>query len=118
MGFWGFGVLGKAREFGYSEVRAHGHSNLLKGIQDFSTSEGHGILKVWMSHGDSVTTLPPAFKLMASTESCPIAGMADEERRFYAFQFHPEVTHTLQGTAIIERFVHTICQCKPDWVME
>jgi GMP synthase (glutamine-hydrolysing) len=109
--------LGKAREFGYSEVRAHGHTNLLKGIQDFSTSEGHGILKVWMSHGDSVTTMPPAFKLMASTESCPIAGMADEERRFYAFQFHPEVTHTIQGTAIIERFVHTICECKPDWVM-
>jgi GMP synthase (glutamine-hydrolysing) len=54
---------------------------------------------------------------MASTESCPIAGMADEERRFYAFQFHPEVTHTIQGTAIIERFVHEICQCKPDWVM-
>jgi GMP synthase (glutamine-hydrolysing) len=109
--------LGKAREFGYSEVRAHGHTNLLKGIQDFSNSEGHGILKVWMSHGDSVTTMPPAFKLMASTESCPIAGMADEERRFYAFQFHPEVTHTIQGTAIIERFVHTICECKPDWVM-
>jgi len=109
--------LGKAREFGYSEVRAHGHTKLLKGIQDFSTSEGHGILKVWMSHGDSVTTLPPSFKLMASTESCPIAGMADEDRRFYAFQFHPEVTHTIQGTAIIERFVHDICQCKPDWVM-
>jgi GMP synthase (glutamine-hydrolysing) len=109
--------LGKAREFGYSEVRAHGHTNLLKGIQDFSTSEGHGILKVWMSHGDSVTTLPPSFKLMASTDSCPIAGMADEERRFYAFQFHPEVTHTIQGTVIIERFVHEICKCKPDWVM-
>jgi len=109
--------LGKAREFGYSEVRAHGHTNLLKGIQDFSTSEGHGILKVWMSHGDSVTILPPSFKLMASTESCPIAGMADEARRFYAFQFHPEVTHTIQGTAIIERFVHEICKCKPDWVM-
>ena len=109
--------LGKAREFGYSEVRAHGHTNLLKGIQDFSTSEGHGILKVWMSHGDSVTTLPPAFKLMASTESCPIAGMADEERQFYAFQFHPEVTHTLQGEAILARFVHDICKCKPDWVM-
>jgi GMP synthase (glutamine-hydrolysing) len=98
-------------------VRAHGHTNLLKGIQDLSTSEGHGILKVWMSHGDSVTTLPPAFKLMASTESCPIAGMADEERRFFAFQFHPEVTHTLQGEAILGRFVHEICGCKPDWVM-
>ncbi|MBT8541329.1 glutamine-hydrolyzing GMP synthase [Polynucleobacter paneuropaeus] len=109
--------LGKAREFGYSEVRAHGHTALLKGIQDFSTSEGHGILKVWMSHGDSVTSLPESFQLMASTESCPIAGMADEKRKFYAFQFHPEVTHTLQGTAIINRFVHEICGCKPDWVM-
>jgi len=110
-------ALGKAREFGYSEVRAHGYTHLLKGIQDFSTSEGHDILKVWMSHGDSVTTLPPSFKLIASTEACPIAGMADEERRFYAFQFHPEVTQALQGAAIIERFVHQICQCKPDWVM-
>ena len=109
--------LGKACEFGYSEVRAHGHTALLKGIQDFSTSEGHGILKVWMSHGDSVTSLPESFQLMASTESCPIAGMADEKRKFYAFQFHPEVTHTLQGTAIINRFVHEICGCKPDWVM-
>jgi len=109
--------LGKAREFGYSEVRAHGHTSLLKGIQDFSTSEGHGILKVWMSHGDSVTHLPESFKLMASTESCPIAGMADEQRKFYAFQFHPEVTHTHQGTAILNRFVHDICGCKPDWVM-
>ncbi len=109
--------LGKAREFGYSEVRAHGHTALLKGIQDFSTSQGFGILKVWMSHGDSVTVLPPAFKLMASTDSCPIAGMADEDRRFYAFQFHPEVTHTIQGPAILARFVRDICGCKGDWIM-
>ena len=66
------------REFGYAEVRAHGHTALLKGIEDFSTPEGHGMLKVWMSHGDKVTALPPGFKLMASTPSCPIAGMADE----------------------------------------
>ena len=110
-------ALGKAREFGYAEVRAHGHTELLKGIQDFATTQGHGILKVWMSHGDSVTTLPDGFKLMASTESCPIAGMADEARRFYAFQFHPEVTHTLQGPAILDRFVRTICACRGDWVM-
>jgi GMP synthase (glutamine-hydrolysing) len=70
-----------------------------------------------MSHGDSVTQLPPDFSLMASTDSCPIAGMADEKRSFYAFQFHPEVTHTIQGTAILDRFVHQICGCKPDWVM-
>lgn len=109
--------LGKAREFGYAEVRARGHSAFLSGIEDFTTSEGHGILKVWMSHGDSVTNLPPGFKVMASTESCPIAGMADESRHFYAVQFHPEVTHTNQGRALLERFVHQICQCGADWVM-
>jgi GMP synthase (glutamine-hydrolysing) len=70
-----------------------------------------------MSHGDSVTELPNGFKLMASTDSCPIAGMADETRHFYAVQFHPEVTHTVLGTAIIERFVHQICACGTDWVM-
>ena len=109
--------LGKAREFGYAEVRARGHTELLKDVEDHRTEEGHGILKVWMSHGDSVTELPPQFKLMASTPSCPIAGMANEEKHFYGLQFHPEVTHTLQGTAILNRFVHDICECRPDWVM-
>lgn len=110
-------AAGKAREFGYSEVRAHGHTALLKDIADFTTAEGHGMLKVWMSHGDSVMELPPGFKIMASTPSCPIAGMADEARKFYAVQFHPEVTHTVQGRAILERFVHGICGCGTDWVM-
>ncbi|WP_374328488.1 glutamine-hydrolyzing GMP synthase [Azonexus sp.] len=110
-------AAGKAREFGYSEVRAHGHTALLKDIADFTTAEGHGMLKVWMSHGDSVMELPPGFKTMASTPSCPIAAMADESRKFYAVQFHPEVTHTLQGRAILERFVHGICGCGTDWVM-
>ncbi|MCW5668429.1 MAG: glutamine-hydrolyzing GMP synthase [Hydrogenophaga sp.] len=105
------------REFGYAEVRARGHTALLKNIADFTTPEGHGMLKVWMSHGDKVTELPPGFKLMASTPSCPIAGMADEERRFYAVQFHPEVTHTVQGRALLERFVLEICGTNPDWVM-
>ncbi len=105
------------REFGYAEVRAHGHTALLRGIQDFGTSEGHGMLKVWMSHGDKVTELPPGFKLMASTPSCPIAGMADEVRRYYGLQFHPEVTHTAQGRAILERFVRGICGCGGDWTM-
>ncbi|HYN60506.1 MAG TPA: glutamine-hydrolyzing GMP synthase, partial [Rubrivivax sp.] len=105
------------REFGYAEVRAHGHTALLKGIQDFATPEGHGMLKVWMSHGDKVTALPPGFKLMASTPSCPIAGMADEARRYYGVQFHPEVTHTLQGRALLERFVLDIAGARPDWVM-
>jgi len=105
------------REFGYAEMRAHGHTALLEGIEDFRTTEGHGMLKVWMSHGDKVVGLPPGFKLMASTPSCPIAGMADEERRFYAVQFHPEVTHTLQGQAILSRFVNEICECEGDWNM-
>ena len=70
-----------------------------------------------MSHGDKVTALPPGFTLMASTPSCPIAGMADDARRFYGVQFHPEVTHTRQGAAILERFVRGICGATPDWVM-
>ncbi len=105
------------REFGYAEVRAHGHTALLKDIQDMVNEQGHGLLKVWMSHGDKVSELPPGFKVMASTPSCPIAGMADEQRRFYGVQFHPEVTHTVQGRALIERFVLGICQTRPDWIM-
>ena len=105
------------REFGYAEVRARGHTRLFDGIEDFTTPEGHGMLKVWMSHGDKVTALPPGFKLMASTPSCPIAGMADEERGYYAVQFHPEVTHTVQGRAMLDRFVLDICKAQPDWVM-
>jgi GMP synthase (glutamine-hydrolysing) len=108
---------GTTREFGYAEVRAHGHTELLKGIEDFSTAEGHGMLKVWMSHGDKVTQLPEGFKVMASTPSCPIAGMADEVRKFYAVQFHPEVTHTVQGQALLNRFVLDICGTRPDWIM-
>ena len=105
------------REFGYAEVRAHGHTRLLDGIEDFSTPEGHGMLKVWMSHGDKVTSLPPGFKLMASTPSCPIAGMADEARGYYGVQFHPEVTHTEKGRELLNRFVLDIAKAKPDWVM-
>jgi GMP synthase (glutamine-hydrolysing) len=108
---------GHLREFGFASVRARGHTRLLEDIADFTTPEGHGMLNVWMSHGDKVVELPPGFKLMASTESCPIAGMADEARGFYAVQFHPEVTHTQQGRAILERFVLGICRARPDWVM-
>jgi GMP synthase (glutamine-hydrolysing) len=108
---------GTTREFGYAEVRAHGHTELLKGIEDFATADGHGMLKVWMSHGDKVTQLPKGFKVMASTPACPIAGMADEARRFYAVQFHPEVTHTVQGQALLNRFVLDICKASPDWIM-
>jgi GMP synthase (glutamine-hydrolysing) len=108
---------GHKREFGFAAVRAHGHTALLKDVADFTTPEGHGMLNVWMSHGDKVTALPPGFKLMASTDSCPIAGMADEDRRFYAVQFHPEVTHTVQGKVLLERFVLGICGAKADWIM-
>ena len=106
-----------SREFGYAEVRAHGHTKLLEGIEDFVTAEGHGMLKVWMSHGDKVTQLPEGFKVMASTPSCPIAGMADEARRYYAVQFHPEVTHTVQGQAMLNRFVLDICGTQANWIM-
>ena len=93
------------REFGYAQVRARGHTPLLRDIEDHTTAEGYGLLDVWMSHGDHVTELPMGFRLMASTDSAPIAGMADPDRGFYGLQFHPEVTHTPQGQRIIERFL-------------
>ena len=113
----GIVLSGHQREFGHADVRAHGHTQLLEGIQDYATAMGHGMLQVWMSHGDKVVELPHGFKLMASTDSCPIAGMADEGRRFYGVQFHPEVTHTKRGAAILERFVLDICAARPDWIM-
>ena len=103
------------REFGYAQVRARGHSRLLRDIEDHTTAEGYGLLDVWMSHGDRVEQLPPGFKLIASSDSAPLAGMADEERGFYGVQFHPEVTHTRQGSRILNRFVHDICGCAADW---
>ncbi|MEK9825470.1 MAG: glutamine-hydrolyzing GMP synthase, partial [Methylotenera sp.] len=109
---------GHKREFGYAAVRARGHSALFRDIQDSSNAEGHGLLDVWMSHGDKVTELPPGFKVIASNETTPIAAMADETRKFYAVQFHPEVTHTKQGQAMLERFVLEICAAKPDWIMK
>jgi GMP synthase (glutamine-hydrolysing) len=108
---------GTVREFGYAEIRAQGHSRLFEGIQDKTNAQGHGLLDVWMSHGDKVTALPPGFSVIASNEATPFAAMADEARRYYAVQFHPEVTHTYQGKAIIGRFVHDICGCGDDWNM-
>ncbi len=102
-------------EYGYAQVRARGHSRLLKDIEDHTSEEGYGLLDVWMSHGDRVVELPPAFKLMASTDSAPIAGMADDERTFYGVQFHPEVTHTRQGERILRRFIIDICHCEALW---
>ena len=103
------------REFGYAQVRARGHSRLLSGIEDEVNADGHGLLDVWMSHGDRVSSLPPGFTSIASTDSSPIAGMADEGRGFYGVQFHPEVTHTRQGARILRRFVHDICGCGSSW---
>ncbi len=108
---------GKVREFGYAQVRARGHSALLRGIADRTNADGHGLLDVWMSHGDKVTAMPPGFSVIGSNEATPIAAMADEARRFYAVQFHPEVTHTRQGAAILARFAHDICGCGEDWNM-
>ncbi len=102
-------------EYGYAKVRARGHTGLLKDIEDHVSEEGYGLLDVWMSHGDRVIEVPEGFILMASTDSAPVAGMADETRRFYGVQFHPEVTHTTQGQRIIERFVHSICGCEGLW---
>jgi len=106
---------GEVKEFGYAEIRAHGHSRLLDGIEDRVNAEGHGLLDVWMSHGDRVSALPAGFKRIASTPDVPLAGMADEARGYYALQFHPEVTHTPQGTRIYARFVHDICGCGAAW---
>ncbi len=103
------------REFGYAQIRARGHSALLRDIEDHTTEEGYGLLDVWMSHGDRVAALPEGFKVIASTDSAPCAGMADEDRHFYGVQFHPEVTHTAQGQRIIERFLTEICGCDTLW---
>ena len=106
------------REFGYAQIRARGHSDLLKDIQDETNSEGHGLLNVWMSHGDQVESLPEGFKSIASTDNTSIAAMADETRKFYGLQFHPEVTHTTQGSKILERFIHQIAGCQSLWTTE
>ncbi len=106
------------REFGHARLRARGHSRLLRDIEDHASPEGYGLLDVWMSHGDHVTGLPGGFKVIASSDNSPIAGMADEVRGLYGVQFHPEVTHTRQGQRILERFVHGICGCGSQWTAE
>jgi GMP synthase (glutamine-hydrolysing) len=103
------------REFGYAQVRVTGPSALLDGIEDHADEDGTPLLDVWMSHGDRVAVLPPGFSVIASTGGAPLAGMADDGRRFYGLQFHPEVTHTRQGVRILSRFVHEICGCAADW---
>ena len=98
------------REFGYAEVNIAQADSLFNGIEDRA-----GFIDVWMSHGDKVTRLPEGFNITASTPSCPIAAMSCEAKRFYGMQFHPEVTHTLQGEALLRRFVREICACDDLW---
>ena len=102
-------------EFGFAQVDVVAENELLKGIEDRVLDSGMAQLDVWMSHGDKVTQVPPDFKLIAATESAPVAGMRHYEKPFFGIQFHPEVTHTLQGMRIIERFVHVICGCEKLW---
>ena len=106
------------REFGHSTVRARGHSRLLSEISDYTNDKGHGLLEVWMSHGDLVTEIPEDFKIICSTENCPIAGIGNDERQLYGLQFHPEVTHTKKGINILERFITDICHCEKKWTTE
>jgi GMP synthase (glutamine-hydrolysing) len=103
------------REFGYAQIKAEGSSTLLQDIKDHVAEDGSSLLDVWMSHGDKVTKMPEGFSLLASTPSCPIAGMYNEAKKFYGVQFHPEVTHTLQGKRIFEHFVLQACACEPLW---
>ena len=102
-------------EFGFAQVDVTSNNSLLSGLKDRTNDVGQEQLDVWMSHGDKVTAVPPNFELVAATESAPIAAMCDESRKFYGIQFHPEVTHTVQGQLILERFVKEICNCEALW---
>jgi GMP synthase (glutamine-hydrolysing) len=114
----GYATSAKKAEFGFAKIRARNHSKLLSGINDEINSSGHGLLDVWMSHGIEVTKLPSGFELIASTENCPIAGFANQEKNYYGLQFHPEVTHTKKGINILERFITDICICEKKWTTE
>lgn len=105
------------REFGYAEIQTTQHGALFSEIKDRTNTTGEDVLDVWMSHGDKVVALPAGFEVMAHNAATPIAAMADDKRQFYGIQFHPEVTHTLQGKAIIDRFVHDVCGINHDWNM-
>jgi GMP synthase (glutamine-hydrolysing) len=109
-------VAGSAvSEFGYAQIRQVGNGGLLHDIRDHFDEKGNGLLDVWMSHGDKVVQLPPDFEVIAETASCPIAGMAHKSKPFFGIQFHPEVTHTLQGVRILEHFVLEQCGCEALW---
>jgi GMP synthase (glutamine-hydrolysing) len=108
-------VASKTSESGYAALSLHGHSSLFDHIEDRRGGSGEAFLDVWMSHGDCVTTLPSGFKVIASTDSTPIAAMMDETRHLFGVQFHPEVTHTPQGKRILERFAVDICHASTAW---
>jgi GMP synthase (glutamine-hydrolysing) len=108
-------TAGTHREFGYAQVTSSAPCKLLEGLFDHKDEQGRPLLDVWMSHGDKVDELPPGFVAVGFTNSVPLAAMADESRHYYAVQFHPEVTHTLQGEKILERFVREICGCEARW---
>ncbi len=107
-------VSSKHREFGYAEVAA-ASCRLFDGLYDRRDASGRAVFDVWMSHGDRVEELPPGFSAVGASAGAPLAAMADEARKFYAVQFHPEVTHTLQGARMLERFVREICGCAALW---
>jgi GMP synthase (glutamine-hydrolysing) len=102
-------------EFGYAQIRRTTAHGLFNDLSDGEDPEGHQLLDVWMSHGDKVCQLPPDFECIASTDSCPIAGMAHRDKPWFGIQFHPEVTHTLQGEEIFSHFVLSICGCDALW---
>ena len=108
-------TAGSHREFGYAQVTSSTPCRLFEGLRDHSDAQGRALFDVWMSHGDRVEELPPGFVAVAYTNNVPVAAMADEARHYYAVQFHPEVTHTLQGAKMLERFVREICGCEARW---
>ncbi len=108
-------VSSPLKEFGFAQVKVHQPGRLLQDIEDHVDDDGNPVLDVWMSHGDKVTELPAGFELLAGTASAPVTAMADDGRGFYGLQFHPEVTHTVQGKRILERFVCEICGCQALW---
>ncbi|MEC6796066.1 glutamine-hydrolyzing GMP synthase [Photobacterium piscicola] len=103
------------REFGYAQVKIVEQTAFLKDIQDAVAADGTPLLDVWMSHGDKVVEIPADFIKVAETDTCPFAAMANEDKRFYGVQFHPEVTHTRQGMKLIENFVMNVCGCEKLW---
>lgn len=101
---------GRTKEYGFATLHLAGATKLLAGLDNQT--------KIWMSHGDSVTILPPDFIIAGRSLDCPVAAMANEQAKIYGLQFHPEVTHTEQGLEILNNFVFDICDCKKDWSIE